>query len=46
LRYFSDAGSADYIVTFNKSDFKGAESFGIDVVTPKEYLIKIGVVKP
>ncbi len=40
------AGSADYIVTFNTSDFNGAESFGIDVVTPKEFLIKTGVIKP
>ncbi len=40
------AGRADYIVTFNKSDFKGAERFGVNAVTPKEFLIKIGVIKP
>jgi putative PIN family toxin of toxin-antitoxin system len=40
------AGSSDYIVTFNTSDFKGAESFGIGVLTPKEFLIKKGVIKP
>jgi putative PIN family toxin of toxin-antitoxin system len=39
------AGRADYIVTFNTGDFKGAERFGINVVTPKEFLIKIGVIK-
>lgn len=39
------AGRADYIVTFNTDDFKGAERFGINVVTPKEFLIKIGVIK-
>lgn len=40
------AGNSDYIVTFNVNDFKGAESFGIAVVTPKEFLIKKGVIKP
>jgi predicted nucleic acid-binding protein len=34
------AGS-EYIVTFNKSDFVGAEQFGIRVVTPKEFLQEI-----
>ena len=31
-----------YILTYNKKDFRGAEKFGIDVVTPKEFLIQIG----
>jgi putative PIN family toxin of toxin-antitoxin system len=32
----------DYIITYNKDDFKGAEKFGIEVITPKEFLEKIG----
>jgi len=33
------------IITFNPKDFKGVKkSFGIDIFTPKEYLIKIGVI--
>jgi putative PIN family toxin of toxin-antitoxin system len=34
------------IITFNPKDFKGVkEYFGIDILTPKEYLIKIGELK-
>ncbi len=33
---------SDYIVTYNKKDFKGVEIFGVDVLTPKEFLEKIG----
>jgi len=37
---------ADYIVTHNIKDFKGVEdNFNIEVITPKEFLIKIGVLK-
>ena len=32
----------DYIITYNTTDFKGAERFGIEVKTPKEFLEKIG----
>ena len=32
-----------YIVTYNKRDFRGAETFGIEVVTAKEFLERIGV---
>ncbi len=31
-----------YIVTYNQRDFQGAEQFGIQVVTPKEFLQAIG----
>ena len=34
-----------YIITFNKRDFKGVDKFGIKVLTPKEFLIEIGVLK-
>lgn len=37
--------NAEAIITFNPKDFKGVkESFDIDIFTPKEYLIKIGVI--
>jgi putative PIN family toxin of toxin-antitoxin system len=29
------------IVTFNKSDFRGAEQFGVRILTPKEFLNEI-----
>jgi hypothetical protein len=31
-------------VTYNKRDFKGAESFGLELLTPKEFLARIGAV--
>ena len=34
--------NGDFIVTFNKRDFQGAEQFGIQVVTPQEFLAQIG----
>lgn len=36
---------AEAIVTQNVRDFKGMEKFGIDVLTPKEFLQKIGEAK-
>lgn len=32
------AGGADYIVTYNKKDFTGIEQFGLQTVTPGEFL--------
>jgi putative PIN family toxin of toxin-antitoxin system len=32
----------DYIITFNLDDFKGIEQFGVEAITPKQFLIKIG----
>jgi len=32
----------EYIVTFNRKDFGGAEQFGLRVVTPAEFLREIG----
>ena len=38
--------NAKAIITFNPKDFKGVkERFGIDVLTPQEYLKKIGEIK-
>ena len=34
---------SQYIVTYNKKDFRGCHQFGITVLDPKEYLTKIGV---
>jgi hypothetical protein len=31
------------IVTFNKRDFRGSEQFGVQPVTPQEFLREIGV---
>ncbi|MGH9751404.1 MAG: putative toxin-antitoxin system toxin component, PIN family [Blastocatellia bacterium] len=36
---------AEAIVTQNVRDFKGMEKFGIDVLTPKEFLQRIGEAK-
>ncbi len=33
---------SEYIITYNKNDFKGIEKFGVKVLTPKEFLEKIG----
>jgi len=34
----------DYIVTFNRKDFVGCERFGVTVVTPQEFLRRIGAI--
>jgi predicted nucleic acid-binding protein len=36
------AGSCDYIITCNKRDFSEAESFGLGLLTPGEFLKQIG----
>jgi putative PIN family toxin of toxin-antitoxin system len=36
------AASSDYIVTYNRRDFRGAKRFGIGVCTPRELLAEIG----
>ena len=33
---------SNYIITFNKKDYTGVEKFGIQVLTPREYLERIG----
>lgn len=32
----------DYIISFNKKNFKGIDKFNLEVITPKELLRKIG----
>jgi putative PIN family toxin of toxin-antitoxin system len=39
------ASSCDYLVTYNKRDFRGAEEFGIRVVDAREFLQAIGEIK-
>lgn len=34
--------NSDFIITYNKHDFKGVEKFGVKTLTPKEFLQKIG----
>jgi putative PIN family toxin of toxin-antitoxin system len=36
------ASRCDFIVTYNKNDFKGIESFGLRAVTAREFLKEIG----
>lgn len=35
------AGGCDAIVTYNRRDFRGAERFGIRIVTPPEFLLEL-----
>ncbi|QTA80475.1 Putative toxin-antitoxin system, toxin component, PIN-like [Desulfonema limicola] len=37
--------NCNYIVSYNKKDFQGIEKFGLHVLTPKEFLKLIGVIK-
>lgn len=39
------ASSADFIVTYNVKDFSGVDEFGIAVASPKDILLKTGVIK-
>ena len=34
--------SVDYIITYNMDDFARAKMFGVDAITPKTFLQKIG----
>ncbi len=36
------AAEADYIITFNRKDFKGIEKFGIAVILPSQFLTILG----
>ena len=39
------AASCDFVVTYNKRDFAGIGQFGIEALTPREFLERIGVLK-
>ena len=34
---------SEYIITFNKKDYKGIDKFGIKVVTPQEFMVERGI---
>ena len=34
-----------YIITVSKKDFKGIGKFGVEVLTPREFLMELGVLK-
>jgi len=36
------AAGAARIITFNKKDFRGVETFGVTTVDPREFLVEIG----
>jgi len=36
------AAQCNFIITYNKKDFRGSEHFGLRVVTPREFLQEIG----
>jgi putative PIN family toxin of toxin-antitoxin system len=37
------AGSCEAIITYNKRHFKNVDKFGLKILDPREFLIKIGV---
>jgi putative PIN family toxin of toxin-antitoxin system len=39
------AAECEFIVTFNHKDFAGVDIFGVEPVTPKQFLQKIGQIK-
>lgn len=36
---------SEYILTYNVRDYRGSERFGVEAITPKEFLFKIGGLK-
>jgi putative PIN family toxin of toxin-antitoxin system len=34
---------SEYIITFNKKDYKSIDKFGIKVVTPQEFMVERGI---
>lgn len=40
------ASQCDYIVTHNISDFRGIEEFGVQAITPRDFLRIINEVQP
>ncbi len=37
------ASACDAIITYNKSDFKGIDRFGLKLLDPREFLIEMGI---
>ena len=36
------SANCEFIVTYNRRDFAGAEQFGVNIITPSEFLAKMG----
>jgi putative PIN family toxin of toxin-antitoxin system len=36
---------SEFVITFNKNDFKGIDKFALETLTPKDFLRKIGEIK-
>ncbi len=36
--------NCNYIISYNKADFSGIDKFSIQVLTPKEFLIEVGII--
>jgi putative PIN family toxin of toxin-antitoxin system len=36
------AANCDFVITYNKRDFEGIEQFGVELLTPREFLKRIG----
>ena len=36
---------SEYILTYNRKDFQGSDKFGVKIITPREFLEVIGVLK-
>ena len=36
---------SEFIITYNRRDFAGTETFGVKVLTPKEFLQQLGEIK-
>ncbi|RLT45632.1 MAG: putative toxin-antitoxin system toxin component, PIN family [Chloroflexi bacterium] len=39
------AGNCDAIITFNKRDYRGAERFGVRILSPAEFLRELGLAR-
>jgi predicted nucleic acid-binding protein len=39
------SSKAEAIVTYNRNDFRGAERFGIRIISAREMLIRIGEIR-
>jgi len=37
--------NADFVITFNKKDLAILQTFGIPVLSPKEFLVRIGEIQ-
>lgn len=38
-------GECQFIITYNTTDFKGSERFGVEAIRPRDFLVRIGGLK-